>query len=129
MAQVKVYGERQRLAHDREEISNAVHEAMRDVLKLPEEKRFHRFIGLDAEDFIFPQDRGGEYIVIEILMFEGRSESTRRALLRRLMSDVPDAIGCPMEAIEVTLIETSRSSWGIRGKIGDELNLDYDVNH
>jgi len=33
-----------------------------------------------------------------------------------------------MEAIEVTLIETSRSSWGIRGKIGDELNLDYDVN-
>ncbi|MEO1091302.1 MAG: tautomerase family protein [Pseudomonadota bacterium] len=125
--QVKIYGEKSHLTRHRAAISDAIHRANQDIMGLPDDKRFHRLIGLEPEDFIHPADRGDAYTIIEILMFEGRSRSTCRRLLERLMSDVAAAIGCDVEAVEVTLIETPRANWGIRGKVADQLTLNYDV--
>ncbi len=57
MAQVKVYGEKQHLRAVRTKLSGLIHRVNRRVLGLPEDKRFHRFIGLEAEDFLYPSDR------------------------------------------------------------------------
>ena len=100
---------------------------MMEALGLPEDKRFHRFIALDDADFIHPADRGDGYTVIEILMFEGRSDAAKRACLRGLMQAVPAAAGIPVDAVEITIIETPMANWGIRGKVGDELALNYKV--
>ena len=66
---------------------------MIETLGLPEDKRFHRFIALDDADFIYPSYRGAGYTVIEILMFEGRSYTAKRACLRGLMEEIPNATG------------------------------------
>ncbi|MGI9451402.1 MAG: tautomerase family protein, partial [Geminicoccaceae bacterium] len=116
------------LTTHREVISEAIHSSICDVLGLPAEKRFHRFIALDKDDLIYPSGRGSAYTVIEILMFEGRDRQTCRRLLERLMTDVSNALECDIEAIEITLIETPQSNWGIRGKVADELVLNYSVN-
>lgn len=63
-----------------------------EALELPEEKRFHRFLPLDADDVIYPADRSERYTIVEI-----------------------------------TIFETPRHNWGIRGLPGDELSLDYPV--
>ena len=127
MAQIKIYGERDHLIRIRPRLSAVIHATAVDVLGLPRDKRFHRFIGLDREDFIHPSDRSTAYTIIEVSLFEGRAETTKRAFLSALMTRITDDIGIAPIDLEITLFETPRSHWGIRGKTGDELVLTYDV--
>jgi phenylpyruvate tautomerase PptA (4-oxalocrotonate tautomerase family) len=127
LAQIKIYGEREHLGVVRQSLSDVIHEAATTCLGLPAEKRFHRFIRLDLDDFSYPSDRGPAYTIIEVSLFEGRSEETKRAFLKALMSWIPARVGLDPIDLEITLFETPKSHWGIRGKIGDELELSYDV--
>ncbi|MGI9434009.1 MAG: tautomerase family protein [Geminicoccaceae bacterium] len=127
MAQIKIYGERKNLRRIREQLSAIIHEVAQEVLGLPENKRFHRFIPLDGEDFIYPADRSAAYIIIEISMFEGRSTATKRRLLESLMQNIAEGLHLDPTDVEITLFETPRSHWGIRGQTGDALTLGYKV--
>src|SRR5690606_41886558 len=93
MAQVVIYARRESLARTREAMSQAVHEAIMSALEYPPEKRFQRFIALDAEDFVYADDRGPDYTIIEISMFAGRSDAAKRALIAELFTRVADATG------------------------------------
>ncbi len=127
MAQVKIYGERDHLRRMRDRLSGAIHAVAMDILGLPSNKRFHRFIGLASEDFIYPPDRSPAYTIIEISLFEGRASDTKRAFLTSLMRKISDEVGLAPVDLEITLFETPKSHWGIRGEVGDELALSYDV--
>jgi phenylpyruvate tautomerase PptA (4-oxalocrotonate tautomerase family) len=128
MAQVKVYGLRETLIGTRSEWSRLIHTALKETLGLPPEKKFQRFIGLDAADFIYPADRTCAYTIIEISMFEGRSPETIKALLKRIMADARTSLDIGANDIEITVTESPKSHWGIRGKTGDELTLAYKVD-
>ena len=127
MAQVKVYGEKQHLEAVRATLSGIIHRVNRRVLGLPEDKRFHRFIGLEAEDFLHPPDRSLAYLILEISLFEGREPETLKALLKALMAEIPEGLGIAVEDVEITIFETPKANWGIRGRTGDELALTYKV--
>jgi hypothetical protein len=71
MAQVKIYGNKAHLTSNKQALSDAIHSCIMEALQLPAEKRFHRFLGLENGDFIYPDDRSQQYIIIEISMFEG----------------------------------------------------------
>ena len=127
MAQVKVYGEKQHLGAVRATLSGIIHRVNRRVLGLPEDKRFHRFIGLEAEDFLYPPERSPAYLILEISLFEGREPETLKALLKALMAEIPEGLGIAVEDVEITIFETPKANWGIRGRTGDELALTYKV--
>ena len=127
MAQVKIYGEKERLRAARTALSEIVHRVNRRVLGLPEDKRFHRFISLEAEDFLHPLDRSPAYLILEISLFEGRAPETKKALLKALMAEISDGLGIAVEDVEITIFETPKANWGIRGQTGDELALTYKV--
>lgn len=126
MAQVKIYGRRDVWAPRRREVSEAVHGALVGAWQLPEDKRFHRFLLLDAEDLVAP--RSPAYLVIEIVCFTGRSPAARRALIAAFFDDVAPALGLAAEDLEVVILESPPASWGIRGVAGDELTLGYRVD-
>ena len=128
MAQIKIYGLRANIEKNRIALSDAIHKSVMDTLNYPKEKRFHRFIALEQKEFLFPADRGDQYIIIEILMFEGRSVEAKKALIRALFKNIEEACGINVHSIEITIIETPKENWGIRGLPGDELMLDYKVN-
>ncbi len=128
MAQVKIYGLESTLQALRTSLSDTIHACMMDVLKLPESKRFHRFIGLKTEDFIYPNDRSSNYIIIEISMFEGRLAETKKALIYRLMEAISAECRISKQDIEITLFESAPGNWGIRGKTGDELMVGYRID-
>lgn len=127
MAQFKVYGRDSFLPAVRQALSDVIHAAAVDVLQLPPTKRFHRFFPLTAEDFPTPEGRTERYLVIEALMFEGRAVETKKAFYARLYRDVA-ALGVEPADLEVTVIETPRHDWAIRGLPGDELALPYRVD-
>ena len=127
MAQIKIYGLRQLFDARRQAISTAIHQSIISVLEYPSEKKFHRFIGLDAGDFIYPDDRSENYLIIEISMFEGRSAAAKKTLIRTLFSNIEADVGISPQDVEITIFETPKQNWGIRGKPGDELALGYKV--
>ena len=127
MAQVKVYGHRAALDTCKGALSDAIHAAVMAALAYPAEKRFHHFIGLDRGDFVHSADRSERYTIIEVSLFEGRSVEAKKALIRALYERISEATGIGPQDIEITLLETPRHAWGIRGLPGDEVGLDYKV--
>ena len=127
MAQIKIYGLREHLAAVRERLSNTVHSCVVDALEYPQDKRAHRFFHLERGDFCMPAGRTDAYTIIEISMFEGRSVEAKKRLIRLLFERLERECGiAPMDA-EITITETPRHNWGIRGLPGDELALTYTV--
>ncbi len=127
MSQVKIFGLRTALDACKGALSDAIHAAVMEALAYPAEKRFHRFIGLDRSDFIYPADRSEHYTIIEVSMFEGRSVEAKKALIRALYNRIPEATGITPQDIEITLFDTPRHAWGVRGLPGDEIGLNYKV--
>ena len=94
---------------------------------LPADKRFHRFIRLDTESFIYPESRSERYTTIEGILFEGRGVETKKRFYQALFERFETALGIAANDLEIVLIETPRHDRGIRGLPGDELTLDYKV--
>ena len=127
MAQVKIYGLRNSLASRRAALSDAIHAALMESFELPPEKRFQRFMLLDPDTFLFPDDRSESYTIVEISIFEGRSREAKQKLIKQLFARVAEQAGIAPQDLEITIFETPRANWGIRGKPGDELVLNYRV--
>jgi len=128
VAQVKIYGLKSVLTDSIGVLSNAIHASIMEALRYPEEKRFHRFIGLERHEFLFPADRSERYTIIEISMFAGRSVAAKKQLIRLLFANVEKHAGIRPQDLEITIHETPSENWGIRGLPGDELALSYKVD-
>ncbi len=127
MAQIKIYGLASALRPVRRQLSDAIHSCLVDALQLPADKRFHRFILLEPEDFIYPPGRSERYTILELSMFEGRAVETKKQLIRLLFERL-QPLGIAPNDLELTIFETPRHDWGIRGVPGDELGLTYRVD-
>lgn len=128
MAQITVHGHAGPLERRRTALSDAIQEALVEALDYPPEKRFQRFVALADEDFVHPEDRGADYTIIEISIFEGRSEQARRRLIRELFARVEEKAGISPHSLEITITETPRVNWGIRGQNAADLALGYRVD-
>ena len=127
MPQTIIYAQRQHLEVRREAISDVLHQCLVDVFGLPKDKRFQRFIALDADDFVYPNDRSENYTIIEIHLFTGRTTDTKKSLIRRIFQQFDEELGIANNDVEITLFESEKANWGIRGVCGDELELSYTV--
>ncbi|HEX7654554.1 MAG TPA: tautomerase family protein [Verrucomicrobiae bacterium] len=128
MAQIKIYGRDTVLIPLRKQLSDTIHACVVEALQLPKDKRFHRFFPLAAADFIYPADRSERYTIIEISLFTGRSVETKKQLIRLLFTRLQAECGLDPQDLEITLTETPKENWGIRGMPGDELKLNYQVS-
>lgn len=128
MAQFKIYGHRAFLEVSSPAISAATHRASIQALGLPEAKRFHRFIPMEPWQFVHPDDRTSRYIIIEVMMFADRTVETKKAFYTSMRRNLQDHCGIEANDIELTITESPRHDWLIRGVPGDELSLNYSVN-
>ena len=129
MAQFKIYGHAAFLKPNASVISDAIHEASMHALGLPEEKRFHRFLPLEPWQFVSPEDRSDRYLIIEIMMFEGRPTETIKRFYKSVLHHLNAGCGIDAQDIELVITESRRANWLIRGLPGDELHLNYQVDH
>lgn len=127
MAQIKIYGLREQLQSRRERLSDVIHSCAVEALGLPADKKFHRFLPLEKADFIFPPGRSDDYIIIEVSIFEGRTVEAKKHLVSLLFERIGSELQIGVNDVEITIFETPRHNWGIRGKPGDELELSYQV--
>lgn len=127
MAQIKIFGLRRTLQPIQRELSATIHACVVEALQFPADKRFHRFFLMDEADFYYAPDRSPNYTILEISMFEGRTVAAKKALINLLYEKIGQAFGIAAQDLEITIFETPKHNWGIRGKPGDELALTYSV--
>lgn len=123
---IKIYGIDKNLIPIRSLLSDVIHESLVEAFEYPIDKRFQKFFPMEKENFI-AQNRSDNYIMIEIGIFEGRSIEAKKKLIRLLFKNISGKIGIDVSDIEITIYETPKHNWGIRGVPGDELSLNYKV--
>ena len=127
MAQIKIYGVRERLDPIKARMSDIVHSCVVDALQFPEDKRAHRFFPLAREDFYFPGGRTDAYTIIEVAMIEGRTSETKKKLVKLLFERISAALPITPMDLEINILEAPKVNWGFRGKCGDEIELTYKI--
>ena len=126
---IVIYGIKDRLNPIKARLSDVIHGCMQAVLGMPEDKRAHRFIPMEAEDLYYPGGRTDAYTMIEINMMQGRTPETQKALIKALFSQIESELGISPVDIEVTIKEQPPHCWGFRGMTGDEVrDLTYSIN-
>ena len=128
MAQIKIYGIKEKLAPVRRRLSDTIHECVMEALQFPADKRAHRFFMMDKEDFYYPAGRSDAYTIIEIALIEGRSVGAKKNLIRLLFDKIRDNIDIAHQDIEICILESPAHNWGFRGMHGDEVSLNYKIN-
>lgn len=128
MAQVKIFGIKESLNQHREALSKTIHQCVMEALEFPADKRAHRFFPMDKENMLCPSDRSEAYTIIEITMMTGRSELTRKKLIRLLFDRIEVQVGIKQQDVEICIYESAPCNWGFRGFHGDEIQLNYSVN-
>lgn len=124
-----VYGIKEKLNPIKSKLSDVIHECMQSALGMPEDKRAHRFVPLDKEDFYYPGGRSDAYTVIEINMMVGRKPETQKDLIKSLFRQLEEEVSLSPIDVEITITEQKPYQWGFRGMTGDEAkDLKYKVN-
>ena len=127
MSQIKIFGGDTKLIPIREQLSDVIHGCVVDALGLPKDKRAHRFIPLEKENFFMPGGRSDAYTMIEITMIEGRTVTTKKKLIRLLFDRIQEQVGIAHMDLEICIVESPACNWGFRGMHGDEIELNYEI--
>ncbi|MDN3616145.1 MAG: tautomerase family protein [Vibrio gallaecicus] len=126
---IVIYGIKAQLNPIKLQLSDILQFCLNSEMGLPDDKRAHRFVPLDKDDFFYPEGRTDAYTVIEINMMEGRTVRTKKALIKRIFSEIELKLGIKPIDIEITIKEQPSHCWGFRGMTGDEAqDLKYKVN-
>jgi phenylpyruvate tautomerase PptA (4-oxalocrotonate tautomerase family) len=125
---IRICGIKEKLNPIKAELSNVICQCMVDTLAFPDNKRAHRFIPMEEDDYFYPEGRTKAYTVIEISMMEGRSVEAKKSLIHLLFERIESEIGIKPVDVEITITESPACNWGFRGITGDEAKLNYEVN-
>ncbi|MDU8924843.1 tautomerase family protein [Pasteurellaceae bacterium LIM206] len=124
-----VYGLKQPLGPRKTALMQVIFDCLHLQLGIPPHKHTLRFIGLEREDFYYPEGRSENFIVIEINLMSGRTEASKKRLIKMLFSSIEQNVDIAPIDVEITINEQPAHCWGFRGMTGDEAkDLTYDIN-
>ena len=125
---IVIFGIKEHLNPIKAQLSDTIHTCMQAVLGLPEDKRAHRFIPMESDDFYSPGGRSSAYTVIEINMMSGRKVNTQKQLIKMLFKEIETKLAIAPIDIEIVIKEQAPYQWGFRGVTGDEVkDLNYNI--
>lgn len=123
MPMTKVYLRTGSSVEHRQTISDCIHEALVEVLGIPEDDKFHIFHELSAENLItapvaFGLERRAEAVFIQPY-FGRRPEETLTELYRVLVSKLTDRTMLETRDIYINVVESPSANWWADGRVLD----------
>ncbi len=100
----------------RRKLSDSVHRAMVETIKIPEKDRFQLITEHDAESLVYDPsyldiDRTDGVVMIQITLSAGRTLEVRKALFARIAALLSDSPGIRPEDVFINLVETAKENW------------------
>jgi len=105
-----------------------VHRALVDAFKIKEDDRLHRLYELDEEYFEIPKYKSGNFTLIELTVFKGRSYEAKRALYNAIAENLKKSLGIDSNDILIVINEPPLENWGIKGKPANEVDLGFKID-
>lgn len=110
-------------------ILDAVHGALVESIKIPDDDRFQRLYELEKENFEFPPNKSEHVTLIEITMFPGRSLEAKKAFYQNLVDKLAKNPGIDGDDITIVLYEPPMDNWAVRdGKPASEVNIGFKID-
>ena len=124
---VRIEVRKSRDADEKLAICDAVHSAMMEALKIPEDDRQIRYVEHAPEDFQVPPGKTENYTLVEVTMFKGRSMEAKRNLYQAIVRNL-GSLGIAPEDVFIVLIEAPPENWGVRGGVpASEVDLGFKI--
>jgi phenylpyruvate tautomerase PptA (4-oxalocrotonate tautomerase family) len=128
MPLAKIEVRRSRPPSEVKALVDAVYQAQREALKVPEGDRQIRYIEHKAEHFAVPPGKTENYTLVEITLFPGRSLDAKRILYRSIVRRFGE-LGISPTDIFIVLNEPPLDNWGIRGGVpASEVDIGFKLN-
>ncbi len=106
---------------------DAMHNALVEAFRIPDDDRMQRIDEYAPEDFEIPPGRSTDYTLVEITAFPGRSIEAKRDLYRAIARNLT-ALGIPPRDVLIVLNEPGLENWGVNGGMpASETDLGFDV--
>jgi phenylpyruvate tautomerase PptA (4-oxalocrotonate tautomerase family) len=108
-------------------LMEAVQKAIAETLKLPAHDRNLRLCVHGKDEWLLPEGKSGNYVLVETALFAGRTPETKSALYAAIVCQL-EALGVDKADVFIRIIEQPRENFGIRGGIrADLVDLGYQV--
>jgi phenylpyruvate tautomerase PptA (4-oxalocrotonate tautomerase family) len=112
-----------RTAPAKKALFDAVHNALMDALKIPDDDRLQRLVEHDSDDFEVPSPT---FTIVKITMFPGRSDAAKGELYQAIVGNLGE-LGIPPNDVFIVLEEPPLDNWGIRGGVpASEVELGFE---
>lgn len=123
----KIEVRRSRPAEEVAALIEAVYQAQREALKVPEGDRQIRYVEHRPEHFAVPPGKSDNYTFVEIILFPGRSLEAKQTLYQSIVHRFGE-LGIAADDIIIVLHEPPLENWGIRGgQAASEIDLGFNL--
>ena len=97
-------------------VGEVVYRTMADTINVPAHDHFQVITEHDADGLIFDRsylgiERSDGYILVQIILNEGRSVELKQAFYRLLADRLHDELGVRREDVMVSLVEVKKENW------------------
>ena len=114
MPHVRIEIVKGRTLDERQQLFQAVHDALTEAFQIPDDDRTQRIVEHERENFEIPPGSSNRFTLIEITAFPGRSANAKRNLYRTLVQRLGEIAIDPTD-VSVVILEPMLESWGVRG--------------
>ncbi len=112
----------------KEALLNAIHAALIEAFKIPENDRNQRIFEFEPENFDIPEGKTSNFTLIEMDVFPGRSLDAKRKLYQTIVQNLKELDIQPNDIL-IILNEPPLDNWGVRGGIpASEIDLGFKID-
>ena len=113
---------------DKKALLDAIHSALIEAFKIPENDRNQRIFEFESENFDIPEGKTSNYTLIEIVAFPGRSLNAKRKLYQTIVQNLKELDIQPNDLL-IVLKEPPLDNWGVRGGTpASEIDLGFKID-
>ncbi len=113
---------------EKKAVLQAVHSALVEALKIPEDDRTQILHEYAPDDFEIPPAATKKFTLVEITMFPGRSLEAKRHLYRAIVQNL-GLLRITPDDLLIVLHEPAMEDWGVRGGIpASEVDLGFKID-
>jgi phenylpyruvate tautomerase PptA (4-oxalocrotonate tautomerase family) len=100
----------------RRKVGDAVHRALVEAVGVPPLDRFQLLTEHEPGDLVYDPnylgiERTSDLVIVQITLNAGRSLEQKRALYRRIASNLAAAVGLRPEDVWINLVEVAKENW------------------
>lgn len=94
---------------------DGIHSALVDAFLIPDYDRHQQVYELDENNFEIPPTKSNQFVIVEIIAFQGRSFDAKKKLYTAIIRNLGRSPGITGDDILIIIHEPPLENWGIRG--------------